>query len=127
MFDKTITIVNKWFNKSTKLEEYKTHQVKAHWENSQEISINDIALVKADSTICYIKMSEKGYKSPKEYQEAPDNSWTLKNDDYLVKGIVKEINTIAELKDNYECIKVKKVSTMDYGSEDMQHWEISGE
>ena len=72
-------------------------------------------------------MSEKGYVKPNEFQESDVSKWTLKNDDYLVKGTVDTVSTIAKLKEDYECMKITNVSVKDYGSIDMQHFEISGE
>ena len=43
--------------------------------------------------------------------------WTLKEDDYLVKGIVNDFTTITKLVENYrDTMKITKVSTNDFGS-----------
>lgn len=126
MFNQDITIVNKWFNTATKKEEYNVHPVKGFWSSNESISINKTTLMKNDGVIVRILMSEPSYKSPKEYQENPTNSWTLKNDDYIVKGIIESVDKIAELKDNYEAMKITSVSVKDYGSNSMQHYEVSG-
>lgn len=126
MFDKDITIINKWFNIETKQNEYKISHVKGFWSSNKGISISDTQLIKNDGLIVRILMSEEGYLSPKEFQTS-GNGWTLQNDDYLVKGIVESVSTISKLKDNYECMKITNVAVKDYGSIDMQHYEISGE
>jgi len=126
MFDKDITIVNKWFNIETKQNEYKISHVKGFWSSNKGISISDTQLIKNDGLIVRILMSEEGYLSPKEFQ-SKNIGWTLQNDDYLVKGIVDSVTTIADLKDNYECMKITNIAIKDYGSVDMQHYEISGE
>ena len=52
----------------------------------------------------------------------------MQNDDYLVKGRVEDFTTITKLLDDYEeVIKITKIGTKDYGSEDMWHWAITGE
>lgn len=126
MFDKDISIINKWFNKETKLNEYKIHHLKGFWSSNKGISISDTQLIKNDGLIVRILMSESGYVKPNEFQNT-GNGWTLQNDDYLVKGLVDSVNTIANLKDNYECMKITNIAIKDYGSIDMQHYEISGE
>lgn len=126
MFDKDITIVNKWFNKATKQNEYKLHHLKGFWSSNERINISDTQLIKNDSLIVRILMSEVGYVSPKEFQNN-GNGWTLQNDDYLVKGIIDNVSTISKLKEDYECMKITSISVKDYGSLDMQHYEISGE
>ena len=126
MFDKDLTIVNKWFNRETKTNEYKISHVKGFWSSNKGISISDTQLIKNDGLIVRILMSEKGYVNPKEFQ-LKGTGWTLQNDDYLVKGIVDNVSTIANLKDNYECTKITNVAIKDYGSIDMHHFEVSGE
>ena len=126
MFDKDITIVNKWFNKQTKKNEYKIAHVKGFWNSNEGISISDTNLIKSDGFKALILMSEKGYVTPRFFKEN-GLGWTLKNDDYLIKGIVEEVTTISNLKDNYECMKITNVSVKDYGSLDMQHFKITGE
>ena len=126
MFDKDITVINKYFNKSAKLNEYKVHHLKGFWSSNSGVSISDTQLVKADGLTVRILMSEKGYVNPKTFI-GEDGAWTLQNDDYLVKGIVNNVDTITTILDNYECLKITDVAIKDYGSEDMQHFEITGE
>lgn len=130
MFDKDITLINKWFNKTTKMNEYKIHYVKGFWSSNNGISISDTQLVKADGVTVYILMSEIGYVDPKVYQKLTtiNHEWTLQNDDYLVKGkIESEVKSINDILDNYECMKITNVAVKDYGSSDMCHFAITGE
>lgn len=126
MFDKDITVINKYFNKSTKLNEYKVHHLKGFWSSNSGISISDIQLIKSDSLTVRILMSEKGYVNPKSFT-GEEGTWTLQNDDYLVKGIVDNVDTITTIIDNYECLKITNVAIKDYGSDDMQHFAVTGE
>ena len=127
MFDKDITIINKWFNKQTKKDEYKINHVKGFWSSNEGISINGTQLIKNDGVIVRILMSEQDYHSPKEFKET-GMGWTLKNDDYIVKGLIDEVDTLTKLKSSYDDVmKITKVSIKDYGSLDMRHFEISGE
>lgn len=126
MFDKDITVVNKWFNKETKANEYKLSYIKGFWSSNQGISISNTQLVKSDGLIVRILFKEEGYVNPKEFQNN-GIGWTLQNDDYLIKGIVDKITTIADMKENYECMKITNIAVKDYGSIEMQHYEISGE
>lgn len=127
MFNKDITIVNKWFNKETKKDEYKISHVKGFWSSDDGISINGTQLIKNDGVIVRILMSEQNYHSPKEFK-TNGIGWTLKNDDYIVKGLIDKINTLTKLKSEYDDVmKITKVSVKDYGSLDMRHFEVSGE
>lgn len=126
MFDKDITVINKYFNKSTKLNEYKVHHLKGFWSSNSGISISDTQLVKSDGLTVRILMSERGYVNPKSFA-GEDGTWTLQNDDYLVKGIVDNVDTITTVLDNYECLKITNIAIKDYGSDDMQHFAITGE
>ena len=72
-------------------------------------------------------MSEEGYQKPKDFQEN-QIGWTLKTDDYLVKGKVENFTTITKVLEDYQkVIKITNIATKDYGSEDMWHWAIIGE
>lgn len=141
MFDKDITIINKYFideqvgtqiinNVETpvyqKVMKYKVNHIKGFWSSSESISINGVDLIGSKRTIVRILMSEPGYIGPKSYI---GTGWTLKNDDYVVKGgnDISSVSSITSILDNYECLKITDVSVKDYGSSDMQHFEISGE
>ena len=130
MFNKDLTVINKWFNKKTKQNEYKISHINGFWSSNNGISISNTELIKNDGFKALILIDEKnqneeGYISPKEFQKN-GTGWTLQNDDYIVKGIVEEITTIANLKESYECMKITNVAVKDYGSLDMQHYEASG-
>lgn len=125
MFDKDLTIVNKCFNRETKKDDYKISHVKGFWSSNEGITISNTDLIKNDGFKALILMSEVGYVNPKDYI-GKEGTWTLQNDDYIVKGIVNEVSTLTKLKDDYECMKITNISVKDYGSLDMHHFEISG-
>lgn len=124
MFDMKLTIINKWFNTATKKEEYVTSHINGSWSAARGISISGTQIIKSDATKCYILMSEKGYQKPEAFQ-ATKKGWTLKPDDYIIKGKVTGINSIADIK-QYESIKITNVSVKDYGSKGINHFEIEG-
>lgn len=125
MFDKDITIINKYIDKDRK-PQYKVSYIKGFWSSNDGISINGTLLTKADSLIARILMNEEGYQKPEEF-EKNQIGWTLKNDDYLVKGKVENFITTAKLLEDYkDVIKITNIATKDYGSEDMWHWAITG-
>ncbi len=126
MFDKDITIVNKYIDKETRTPKYKVSHIKGFWSSNDGISINGTQLAKADGLTARILISEAGYQKPKDFKEN-QTGWTLQNDDYLIKGKVENFTTITKLLENYpEVIKITNIATKDYGSEDMWHWSIIG-
>ena len=124
MFNQDLTIVNKWYNKDTKKNEYKVYPVKGFFSSYNEISISGTDLIKQDGFVAFILMSEEGYQTPKEFQLNP-TGWTLQNDDYIVKGIIGDISSVSEIE--LEKMKITNVAIKDYGSSDMQHYAIKGE
>ena len=125
MFDKDITIINRYVD-STRATKYKVSYVHGFWSSNDGISINGTNLIKSDGSSARILMIEPKYQKPSEFLKE-QKGWTLKNDDYLVKGIVKDFTTIANLLENYpEVMKITNISTKDYGSQDMWHWAITG-
>ena len=141
MFDKDITIINKYWaneqvgtelvnNVSTpiikKVMKYKVSHIKGFWSSNESISISGVDLIGSKRTIVRILMSEPDYVSPSSYV---GTGWTLKNDDYVVKGgtAIESVSSITDVLNSYECLKITNVAIKDYGSSDMQHYEISGE
>lgn len=126
MFDKDITIINKYIDKETRISKYKVSYIKGFWSSNGGISINGTQLTKADGLIARILMNEEGYQKPEDFKEN-QTGWTLQNDDYLVKGKVENFTTTTQLLEDYEeVIKITNIATKDYGSEDMWHWAITG-
>lgn len=126
MFDKDMTVINKYIDKNRK-PQYKVSYIHGFWSFNDGISINDTQLIKKDGLIARILMNENGYQKQEDFQRNQEG-WTLKNDDYLVKGIVKDFTTTTKLVEDYQdVIKITQIATKDYGSEDMWHWAITGE
>lgn len=126
-FDKDITVINKYFDKKSRMNKYKVSYIKGFWSSNDGITISNTQLTKADGLIVRILMSEKKYQTPEEFKEK-QSGWTLQNDDYLIKGIVKNFTTITNLLERYQDVmKITKIATKDYGEEDLQHWAIEGE
>lgn len=123
---KDISVINEIL-KDNGLVGYKVTNIKGFWSSSEGISIEDTHIIKNDGLKVIIFTSEEGYISPKDFQNNYEDHWTLKNDDYLVKGKIESIKSITELKDKYEYMKITNVSLKDYGSLDMQHFEVIGE
>lgn len=119
MFDKDITIVNKIYDSKTHKSTYKLSYVKGFWSSSKGVSINGVDLVPSNGFTCRILMSERGYVKPELFK---GNGWTLRNDDYAIKGRVAKFDPSAP----GESFKITSVAVKDYGSSSMQHFEISG-
>ena len=127
MFDKDITIINKYDDRENRTSKYKVSHIHGFWSSNDGISINGTKLTKTDGLTARILMSEKNYQKLEDFNKNQEG-WTLQNDDYLVKGVVESFTTIAKLLDDYkDVIKITNIATKDYGSEDMWHWAITGE
>lgn len=128
MFDKDITVINQYIDENHK-KAYKVSYVKGFWSSNEGISINDTQLIKNDGLSARILMNDsrnEEYQKPEDFRKE-QKTWTLQNDDYLVKSKVLDFTTITKLLENYrEVIKITNVTTKDYGSEDMWHWAITG-
>ena len=126
MFDKDITVINKYADKETKTPKYKVSLIHGFWSSDDGISISGTQIRKADGMIARILMSEPNYQKPEDFK-INQTGWTLQNDDYLVKGKVENFTTIPKLLDDYqEVMKITKIGIKDYSSEDMWHWAITG-
>ena len=127
MFDKDITIINKYVDKENRTSKYKVSYIHGFWSSDDGISINGTQIRKSDGIIVRILMSEPNYQKPENFK-VNQTGWTLQNDDYVVKGKVEKFTTIVKLLEDYqEVMKITKIGTKDYGSKDMWHWAITGE
>ena len=129
LFDKDITVINQYFDKETKTKKYKISYIKGFWSSSNGISINGTQLTKNDGLSVRILMYDTRNEA---YQEAGEfkkeqKTWTLQNDDYLIKGIVKDFTKISKLLEDYQDVmKISNIAIKDYGSKDMQHFIVEG-
>lgn len=128
MFDKDITVINQYMDANHK-KTYKVSYVKGFWCSNDGVSINGTQLTKNDGLSARILMNDNRngeYQKPEEFKKE-QKTWTLQNDDYLVKGKVADFTTITKLLENYrEVIKITNIAIKDYGSEDMWHFAITG-
>lgn len=129
LFDKDITVINKYFDKETKISKYKVSYIKGFWSSNDGISINGTQLTKSDGLSARILINDsrnETYQKPEDFK-VEQKTWTLQDDDYLVKGIVKDFTTPTKLLEGYkDVMKITNISTKDYGSEDMWHFAITG-
>lgn len=128
MFDKDVTVINQYIDSDHK-KAYKVSYVKGFWSSNNGVSINGTQLTKSDGLSARILMNDnrnKPYQKPEEFKKE-QKTWTLQNDDYLVKGKVEDFTTIIKLLENYQdVIKITNIAIKDYGSEDMWHFAITG-
>ncbi len=128
MFDKDITIVNQYIDNSHR-KAYKVSYVKGFWSSNDGISINGTQLTKNNGLSARILINDsrnKTYQKPEEFKKQ-QKTWTLQDDDYLVKGKVEDFTSITKLLNDYqEVMKITNIAIKDYGSEDMWHWSITG-
>lgn len=128
MFDKDITVINQYIDVNHK-KTYKVSYVKGFWCSNDGVSINGTQLTKNDGLSARILMNDNRngeYQKPEEFKKE-QKTWTLQNDDYLVKGKVVDFTTITKLLENYrEVIKITNIAIKDYGAEDMWHFSVTG-
>lgn len=109
---------------------------------SKGVNVRESGLESADAVNLYIPFSveavdgktgaAKAYAKPQEFAKAADRIglWTLSyngngGETVFVKGeFISDNMTVVQYHD--DCYKVTKVDAMDYGSDDMQHWEVGG-
>lgn len=128
MFDKDITIINQYIDSDHK-KAYKVSYVKGFWSSNNGVSINGTQLTKSDGLSARILMNDnrnKPYQKPEEFKKE-QKTWTLQNDDYLVKEKVEGFTTISKLLENYQDVmKITNIAIKDYGLEDIWHFAITG-
>ena len=122
------------YNKYTDEEKnviFKKHLIdNVFWDDSKGININT-GYEKADDVNVFIPKNQNnmsGYVEPKKYKGL-NGTWTLENGDFIVKGNAAE-NEVLSLKDlakKYDNVfTISLVDDKDFGSINMQHFEIRG-
>lgn len=115
-------------------------------DRGQSANVAKTGLKDADAATLFIPFSveatdattgaPKSYITPKAYRALSSTAgyWTLesggvssKADCFFVKGnVVSQLN-YAQLREQYDDVYiVTTVDTRDFGSEDMQHWQVGG-
>lgn len=122
------------FNKYTDEEKnviFKKHLINnVFWDDSKGINRN-LGYENADDVNVFIPKNQNdmsGYVEPKKYKGL-NNTWTLENGDFIVKGNVEEssVTSIKELLKKYDNVfTISLVDDKDFGSANMQHFEIRG-
>ena len=104
------------------------------------VNVRASGLESADSVNLYVPFAVEAFDAmtgaprrfvePKEYAAADDVSglWTLDTEGcFFVKGEVAEVADFSTINRRYDDVyNVTKVDKKDFGTPDMQHWEVGG-
>lgn len=127
MTNTSMSVFNKYTDTFTKDIIYKKHIIEnVFWDDSKGVNLNH-GYDEADEVNIYIPKNKNDmseYVKPKQYNGI---GWTLKNGDFIIKGVVAE-NEVSGIKDlsSYETFTITMVDDKDFGSKNMQHFEIRG-
>lgn len=141
----TVTLYNASENTQTQKAEYNITILNGVFlDVSKGANVAKTGIENADSAKLYIPFSvkarngltgqEQRYAKPKEYERAEDKNglWTLRTSGstssaacFFVKGEVVKQSGYQEINGNYDDVyRISAVDVRDFGSPDMQHWQI---
>ena len=125
-----ITLYNAFFDKETRLDSYKRTVIKGVWfyvDNKVNISADGLTAADVYKVRIPTNADTGGavYIKPEEY-EGKDGTWTLKADDYIVRGVSdREIKKPADLqKEKVQAFKINSWSDNRFGG--LPHWRVGG-
>ena len=132
-----ITIYNKWFNKATRLDEWKRVPVKGvNWYGGQAVTVTDNGLQSADTYTVRIPITSappgRAFALPEDWAACAAGAlgqlWTLQAGDIVVRGLIDEdIEKAADVTGKYgQCFMVTGWKDNRRGSPAIQHWRIDG-
>lgn len=127
MTNTSMSVFNRYKEPFTSGVSYKKHLIEnVFWDDSLGVNL-DSGYENADKVNIFIpfdKNNLSNYKEPKQYNGI---GWTLQNGDFIIKGDVveTEVNGIKDLK-SYEVFEITVIDKKDFGSPNMQHFEIRG-
>jgi hypothetical protein len=123
-----MSIFNKYTEPFTHNVVFKKHLIDyVFWDDTKAVKQND-GYDKDNKINVYVP---KDINDLSEYIKAKKyngTGWTIQDGDFIIKGDVpiNEVSGIKELS-QYETFIIKSFSNKDYGSENMQHFEIKGD
>lgn len=130
-----ITIINKWYNPATRLDEWRKTQIQGvNWHGSQAVAAGDNGLVSANRYVIRVPIdaapADKTWIHPEEFaakaKDVLDEFWTLRNGDYIVRGLVDaDISSPKEIPGEH--FVVTGWSDNRRGSPATQHWRVDGQ
>lgn len=122
-----MTIYNKYVDPFIHDTTFKKHIIdNVFWDDSLGINLST-GYENADKVNVYIpydKNDLSNYKEPKKYN---GTGWTLQNGDFMIKGEA-ELNEVSSIKElsQYEVFIMTVCDNKDFGSSNMQHFELRG-
>lgn len=133
-----VTLFNKYYDCDLGRDAYKrTHLKGVNWQGAKAATVGDKGLLTDDYVEIYVSFDvdsgEKTYQKPKAWVQARDKDrfFTFNNGDILVKGIIDfeltgpKPNNLQTLRNQYDdVLQILSVVTCDYGSPELQHWEL---
>lgn len=131
MTNTKMCVFNRYVQPLTKAVTFKKHIIDNVFWDDIKATIQDKGYDKRNTVQVFIpkdKNDISAYVEPKEYDG--ETNWTLNIGDIIVKGDVEEteVNRLSELSSKYENVfTILTVDNKDYGSSNMQHFEIKGE
>ena len=133
-----ITIFNKWYNRETRLDEWKRTQIRGvNWYGGQAVAVTDNGLQSADTYTVRIPAASapqgKQFVLPENYASADSAAltdlWTLQSGDIVVRGLVDDTpagDTDITQKYNDRCFMVTGWRDNRRGGSLVQHWRVDG-
>ena len=117
------------FNRNTSSGQttYKKHVIdNVFWDDSLGANLN-MGYENADKVNIFIPFNKNNMSEYVEEKQYSGTGWTLQDGDFIIKGEVNEteVSGIKDLK-AYEVFTITVRDKKDFGSKDMQHFEIRG-
>ncbi|AMJ41890.1 hypothetical protein [Anaerotignum propionicum] len=86
------------------------------WQEALGARLNHEKLYEANEVHIFIPFSAEATRTfgiPEEFEKNPTSYFTLRPEDKIIRGITSG-----------KSLTILSINTFDYGSKDMQHWEV---
>jgi len=123
----SMTIYNKYTNPNTKEVIYKRHLIdNVFWDDSLNVNLNQ-GYENADKVRVFVPKNKNDISKYIEQKQYNGDGWTFQNGDFIIKGncIVTNATGVKDLSD-YNVFRITTFDDKDFGSANMQHFEIRG-
>lgn len=131
-FKESATIYNKFFNPTTRSDDYQRTIIHGiHWDETEAINRVASGIADVDKVVVVIPFradASREFLAPDEFdkEEVKLDYFTLSPGDRIVKGVkdFEVTGKISDLDRMYDAHIILSVDTKDFGSPRMHHWEV---
>jgi hypothetical protein len=111
------TVYNRFYDPTQRKYIFQPTEIEGiFWQEAMGAKLTQGGVYEANEVHVFIPFSAESHRvfaTPEEFQEEPTDYFTLRPEDKIMRGV-----------SSGKRLTILSVNTFDYGSKDLQHWEV---